>query len=68
MKYSDCEPYELVDSAIEVALNITEEDELDLMRSITSFLCNEGLLDYDMVKDYVWENFDWEEKEDDDQE
>ena len=67
-EFSDCDPYAILDGCIEVELNPETEDELDMIKRVTSWLSEQGLLDYDSVKDYVWDNFDWDEKSGEDEE
>lgn len=67
-RYSDCDPYAVLDQYMINELFPETEDELDMIKRVTSWLCDQGLLDYDMVKEYVWENFDWDEKSEDDEE
>lgn len=66
-RFSDCDPYAILDGEIVVELDLNSKEE-EIAKRVTSYLCDEGLLDYDFVKEHVWDNFDWDEKDDDEEE
>lgn len=63
MKFFNADVYSYLEDEIDSEFNFNSDETLALYK-ILGFLNDEGLIDYDVLKEWAFERGDWDEKHD----